>query len=159
MFNSVDERFWAKVQKIPNGCWLWIGACTHKGYGRFNRLNRKKVKSHRWSWENKNGSIPVGKMVLHSCIGQRNCVNPDHLRLGTAKENSDDMVKQGRHSHAGGGPDGEFNGQSKLTEKDVLEIRENYASGEFTQKELAKMCGVSQPVISRILAKKLWGHV
>lgn len=81
-------RFLSSWTPEPNtGCWLWLGPITAKGYGLFsNRIMRGK-KAHRYSWTLRNGPIPEGMVVDHICR-ERSCVNPDHLRLATPRENA-----------------------------------------------------------------------
>jgi len=76
------------------GCWNWIASKTIEGYGLFRFMNRM-VRSHRFSWELYNGKIPLGKLVCHSC-DNTSCVNPEHLWLGTDKDNAKDKVKKNR---------------------------------------------------------------
>lgn len=75
-------------------CWLWIGSLRNNGYGRVTMGNRS-LAAHRVSYEYHVGPIPDGMNVLHSC-DVRNCVNPAHLRLGTNRENTADMISRGR---------------------------------------------------------------
>lgn len=81
---------------IANGCWEWIGSCSHNGYGRMYLPETKKVEqAHRVSWKIFKGAIPNGLLVLHKCDNPP-CINPEHLFLGTYKDNSDDKIKKGR---------------------------------------------------------------
>jgi hypothetical protein len=89
----VDRRFWSKVQKGPD-CWTWAGSRSAKGYGRLN-VGGAVCQAHRVSWELHRGAIPSDLFVLHRCDNPP-CVNPDHLFLGTALDNSRDMVSKGR---------------------------------------------------------------
>lgn len=88
-------RFENKIEKQENGCWLWLGKLS-SGYGRiaFKGVVRG---SHRFFYILYKGEIPEGMYVCHAC-DVRNCVNPDHLWLGTAKDNAQDMAKKGRQS-------------------------------------------------------------
>ena len=84
---SVDDRFWAKVQKSdnPDGCWLWNAAINPNGYAQFG-IGYKKVYAHRWAYEQVHGPIPKGLQIDHLCR-VRHCVNPAHLEIVTNREN------------------------------------------------------------------------
>lgn len=89
-------RFWAKVDTAPNstGCLVWTGATEQFGYGVF-RVGAKVRKAHVVAWELEHGAVPVGALLMHLC-DVPSCVNVAHLRLGTHKQNFDDMVAKGR---------------------------------------------------------------
>ena len=93
--------------------------------------------------------------VLHSC-DVKNCVNPDHLWIGTHQDNMNDMVKKGRHRHRLKPRRGEENGQSKLTLEQVKNIRKLYATGKFSYRELAYNFNVCGANIGYIVNKKIW---
>lgn len=84
-----EARFWSYVDK-SDGCWLWTGALTHDGYGRF-RLGYDHVMAHRWAYEHEVGPIPDGLVLDHvkarGCQ-HRHCVRPDHLEPVTVEENT-----------------------------------------------------------------------
>ncbi len=90
---SPDTRFWPKVIKT-NGCWEWIGARCLTGHGKF-WYNKRLGEAHRFSYEIHVGSIPKGMVICHKCDNPP-CVNPEHLFLGTMKDNSQDMMAKGR---------------------------------------------------------------
>lgn len=83
---NVMARFWKRVEKTET-CWLWTGKPTHNGYGQF--WHHGVFACHRVSYEEHFGPIPDDKFVLHRC-DVKLCVRPDHLHLGTHKDNVDD---------------------------------------------------------------------
>lgn len=93
---SLADRFWEKVE-MGDGCWEWQGAFDGHGYGQLN-VDGRRVLAHRLAYELTHGPIPKGLLVLHDCPDGDNpaCVNPDHLWLGTHKDNSQDMSNKGR---------------------------------------------------------------
>lgn len=100
-YRDLTERIMEKVYPEPNcGCWLWTGQHTDTGYARISvkegpgRFRPKRVS--RVIYELFIGPIPVGLYVLHRC-DMPCCVNPDHLFLGTQKDNISDMMRKGRH--------------------------------------------------------------
>lgn len=84
---TAEERFWVKVEKQENGCWLWTAAHVQepKPYGQFWYEGRK-VLAHRFSYELLVGPIPEGLEIDHLCRVHR-CVNPAHLEPVTRSVN------------------------------------------------------------------------
>ena len=91
----IDDRFLSKVEKSPNGCWLWTGAISMKGYARFG-VNGRNCHGHRVSYQLFRGDIPDGMQVCHKCDNPR-CVRPDHLFIGDNSANQRDAVAKKRH--------------------------------------------------------------
>lgn len=81
------DRFWSKVD-TSGDCWNWTASVTKQGYGQFSIGGRHghKLYAHRYSFELVNGDIPSGLQIDHICHN-RKCVNPEHLRLATNKQN------------------------------------------------------------------------
>lgn len=99
------KRFHAKFTKAgKDECWLWTGAIMTKGYGAFI-FDGKQEGAHRVAWILKNGPIPDGLHVLHKC-DVKNCVNTNHLFLGTNADNMRDKESKGRGNHATGDRNG-----------------------------------------------------
>ena len=142
------ERFWEKVEKTE-GCWLWKGSLNHNGYGQFS-LNNRPVRTHRASWILARNTIPDGHLIRHKCVGNRCCVNPEHLESGTAKDNANDRVRDGTH------PFGELSSRAKLTEAQVREIR---GRSDELHTLLGIEFGVSRSSIGLILDGKNWKHI
>ena len=99
--SPMNYRFWNKVNKegqihfiLRTKCWIWTAHKYPKGYGQFG-FNGKVTAAHRVSWILHYGPIPEGLLVCHRCDNP-SCVNPEHLFLGTAKDNAEDMGRKGR---------------------------------------------------------------
>lgn len=145
----IKKSFEKKVIK-NYGCWDWKGNIQKTGYILI-RYEGKKQLAHRVSWIIYNGYIPSGLFVLHKC-DNRKCTNPEHLFLGSLKENAQDRDKKIR------GLQGERHHKSKLTEKDVIEIKKRLYIG-VTQKRLANDFNVSVGTIWFINKNITWKHL
>jgi HNH endonuclease len=149
----------------PSLCWEWIRSLTHNGYGQaFDSKTQKNVRAHRFSYELFVGEIPHNHLVLHSC-DNRKCVNPNHLFLGLPKDNTKDMMDKNRHRKRSGnmGFIGSKTSQAKLSESQVLEIRDIYAKkttgNKEAQKQIGLQYGVSGSCIQAIVNRNTWTHI
>lgn len=158
-----ELRFWAKVNKQEpltshapelGPCWVWTGAKGAWGYGRLTVKAQRKL-AHRFSFEIANGPIPKGMFVLHRCDNP-SCVRPDHLRMGTPKENTQDMYVRRRAALMG--PKGESNSHAKLTEAQVIQIRNRFSRGELIVRMAAEF-GMDVTSVSKIVNGRSWRHV
>lgn len=144
-------RFEAKLDK-SGACWIWTASVAGKGYGQMKLPGQRKQEySHRIAYLLYKGLIPEGIQVCHTCDTPR-CCNPDHLFLGTAKENLQDMKTKNRHLA------GAKNAQAKLTDDQVRQIRVMLAAN-IPQHRIAAVFGVQQMAISRINTGERWAHI
>lgn len=154
---SLAKRYWAKVDK-RDGCWGWLGARSHFGYGmiRPDDWRRSMIHAHRASWEIHFGPVPSGLHVLHRCDNPP-CTNPDHLFVGTDADNAADKKAKGRAR----APSGEAHRLAKLTEADVREIksvlRSELRPGLIA--ELARRYGVTWENVKSIATGRTWRNV
>lgn len=148
------NRFWIKVAITanPDKCWEWTGSFKGGKYGKF-MLGGKGISPHRLSYFFSNKSIDPNLCCLHKCDNPP-CVNPNHLFLGTPKDNAVDRMNKGRGGIVRGGK----NATSKLTPQQVLEIRNRYSKGE-RQIPLSKEFGVTQAQISLIVRREQWWYI
>ena len=132
------------------GCLECVSHKTGRdGYPRA-RVNGKLDRVHRHKYREHKGEIPDGLIVRHTC-DNRMCCNPEHLLLGTTKDNARDRVERGR------GAAGERNGRAKLTATAVKDIRMMHNEG-VTASSLALYYKVSVSTIHRIISGKTWGN-
>ncbi len=155
-YRPLEQRFWEKVSKSDDGCWLWTGSHSDFGHGTINAgRSVKMLRAHRVSWELHHGAVPDGLCVLHRC-DVPGCVRPEHLFLGTKRDNTADMWAKGRHV-APPLKRGEDGARTKLSAQHVLEIRA--ARGLESNAALARRYGVADCTISAIHRRRLWAHL
>jgi hypothetical protein len=178
------DRFWPKVDKSGD-CWLWTAGLNCHGYGKFwqgtGGGNGRTRNAQCIAYELTYGAIPAGLSVCHHC-DNRACVRPDHLFLGTPKQNTHDMIAKGRNKRGDDHwarqhpervprgdrhrsrtspetlPRGEGHGMAKLTEAIVLNIRARVAAGE-RQSAIAREYGVTPTTVGYIVKRKVWTHI
>lgn len=151
IFKTLEERFWAKVEKTDT-CWLWIGSVNEHGYGKMyvgldSSGRRRTDKAHRISYRLSHGEIPFNSPLLHKCDNPK-CVNPDHLFIGTQLDNIQDMKRKNRHAH------GETS-YAKITAEQARSIIQD----PRPQRQIAKDYGLCQQTISRIKLGINWKHL
>jgi hypothetical protein len=142
----------AENTEIVGDCLVWTGSRDLKGYGHIYVTgawgqHRKKSSAHRASYLAFVGAISDGLYVCHHCDNPP-CVKPEHLFLGTARENSHDMWAKGRHGR----------GAKRLTEGAVKEMR-SLAAGGMTCTALAAQFGVAISTVSTVIRRKAWRHI
>lgn len=158
----IMQNFIQHFLHSKEGCWEWTAFTMSSGYGTYTDLRfvkmfgMKTMLAHRLSWSFFRGKIPEGLQVLHKCDNPK-CVNPDHLFLGTQKDNIADCIQKKRHSPP---PHwcGDEHPRSKLKADDVREIRKRIASKE-SRELLAGEFGISGAQLSRIVHRQSWGHI
>lgn len=155
----VLARFLTKIDRNFGECWIWIASRDRKGYGKFGSNDS----AHRMAWKLFRGPIPHGLCVLHRCDTPP-CANPWHLFTGTRADNTADMLAKGREAsgersgartHPERTPRGNSHGMAKLSEAQVLEIRDGSQSQSIT----AKRFGIAQSMVSLIRNRKKWAHL
>ena len=150
----LNQRFWNKVDiRGLNDCWEWQGAKQGSGYGYYflertmPGVKEKPHLAHRYLMDQIHGGI-AGWLVLHKC-GNKLCVNPLHLRLGTHQDNMDDAKRMSEMAL------GEKNARSKLNAQDIIDIR----ASQLDNKLLAKKYNISYQHLMGIKRRKFWKHI
>lgn len=144
------DRFWRFIQKTAD-CWNWTGRNMSGRYGLFRVRRGLQKAAHRMSWELAHGPIPDGMVVCHKCDNPL-CVRPDHLFIGTQRDNCLDCSRKGRTLI------GERNGNSRLSKDQVLAIRSRVADGERIG-TVARIYGIAWISVQRIVRHRTWRHV
>lgn len=137
--------FWNKVDiKTSDVCWEWKASKNPKGYGQC-KFFTKTIGAHRVAYMLSWGDIPDGMEIMHSC-DNRSCCNPAHLSVGTHLENINDMHNKKRK-------------YTKLSEKEVVEIKKLLSEKIITQRAIAKKYNIHFATINAIAKNKIWAKI
>jgi hypothetical protein len=163
---SAVERFWSYVDNTagPDACWPWAGPRDSNSYGQLWWEGRLRLAA-RVMLELQGHLFQRGECALHRCDNPP-CVNPQHLFVGTHKDNSDDMIAKGRDAKAYGDangsrkhrermPRGEGHHGAKFTNQEVAEILASRESGA----SIARRYGVHRSCVNRIRSGVTWRHL
>lgn len=152
--HSLAEKLAARTIKRPSGCWEVQGHALHSGHvhlttGSPVKGDFRHIRAHVFAWEQAHAqTVPLGMVVMHTCDNPR-CVNPDHLQLGTQRDNILDSIRKGRYNAFG---------IQKLNADQVRDIRKLAQRG-LLQRQIAAQFGVSRHHVSAIVNRKVWAHL
>lgn len=147
------KEIYGKLVIRSDGCWGWKNKALSSGYAVVNCGANNPKLAHRISWIIHNGAIPKGLWVLHRCDNPI-CTNPEHLFLGTPKDNTVDMMTKGRKKWA----IGVERWNAKLSNENAKEIK-LLLRGDLSQYYIAKRFNVSRGTIQDIFRGKTWKHI
>ena len=154
---KVESRILAKSHVNPiTGCRIWEGSKDANGYGAIH-LYDQYLAIHRVAYEIWVSPIPEGKILMHKCDNP-SCIEPQHLKIGTTKDNNKDRSLKGRTNRSYG----EDNPYSKLTEEAVYEIKTLFKQGitsKESRKKLAEKYRVTPECIYAVQMERTWKHI
>lgn len=146
--SEIRERIFAMSSPEPNsGCWLWMGAVGHNGYGHM-QFRGRNWRAHRVSYVLHHGEILDGLVVMHKCDNTY-CINPAHLVEGTALENVQDKVAKGRQARGAG------QWKARLTSEAVRAIR----ASVLPACRLAEIYSVEPSTVRAVQRGRTWAWV
>jgi len=157
---TLREKFSERFIPEPNsGCWIWTaGFNARDGYGRF-KINGKERTAHRSSYIIHRGPVEGGMDVCHKC-DTRLCVNPDHLFVGTRKENMNDCIRKGRFKYPVVTQGiGHHRGMRKLSDAQVIEVLKLTKIGGLSDAAIARMFSVCEETVRKIRLGRSFKHL
>lgn len=148
-----------------DGCLIYTGAKNKAGYG-YIKFRQRTYLVHRYigltrvgiEYTFGNKKYPSDQVVIHIC-NNPSCVNPNHLKVTTQAENIQQAFREERKSASIISMPGEKNPNVVLTEDMVRKIRNAYAAGGVTHRQLAFLVGVNRTAITKIINKQIWAHI
>lgn len=149
MNSTMEKRFWSKVS-LGDECWEWTGSTMPCGYGQISNRPGRPLLAHRVSWMMSHGEIADGLFVCHQC-DNRKCVRPDHLFIGTNRDNVDDMMRKGRTQNRRH----EENSVAFVGYETAHEIRTAALLGVRT-KDIAHATGIHRNTIHAVIRGRTW---
>jgi len=147
------QKLFDKIDSSRGECWEWTACKNKAGYG-VVFFSGKSHLAHRVVFRAFRGLFDSSLCVLHSCDNP-GCVNPDHLRLGSRKDNAVDREQR----NPGTQPRGDKSGVATLSEKKVANIKRDLVSGKYKRIELAKMYHTTKYTIYDIEHGRAWGYI
>lgn len=143
--DRLRHRGWVVTDR---GCWEWSGGRYPDHYGFLTDQEGRTAYAHRLAYRTWVGPIPEGKIIRHRCDNPP-CINPEHLLVGTAKDNARDRLEHGQAMR------GHSNPASRLTEENVREI----LSSSETTRGLARKFGVYASTVRDVRKGRSWTHL
>jgi hypothetical protein len=149
---SIEQKL-LRYAVSENGCWNWVATKDRDGYGLLTHHRGKQIRAHRASYEFHVAKIPVGLLVCHSCDNP-SCINPNHLFVGTSKENTRDMLDKNRRPVLRG----ERHPNAKLTNNQVTQIKQLRSENRLL-KDIANQFNISFQTVSSITKGTTWNNI
>lgn len=153
MIKKIGDRY---IINKETGCWEWTGGMRPNGYGVVVlgiKYLPASIRAHRFSWMAFNGEIPDGLFVLHKC-DNRKCINPNHLFLGTHKDNAEDRERKGRDNR----PFGEAVYSAKIT-NDIAAYIKYDIQNKMSRSDVLKKYGIRIPMYQSFKQNRAWKKV
>lgn len=140
-------------REVIGDCWEWQGSYGKDGYGVMS-VRRKQKRVHRVAFEVFTEGSAEGRLVCHKCDNPK-CFNPDHLFLGTSKDNTQDMIRKGRKAKG----QGQKHPKSILTASQVMDIRRKRNEQGMSLKAIASEYSISFQHVSDVARRIKWKHM